>query len=191
MHQPHRPALAQPPRRGFTAIELMVTLAVLATLAALSAPSFKPLLQRWRVGNTVEQLKATLYFARSEAIKRGGHVTIQKLASGTNGCTIEDDTKTSWDCGWIVCQDNNANGKCTAGEPVLQRVNTPTGVQVSRTGGADSIKLNRWGLVDGAWLGFSIVPASESTANPAAQGLCMSTGGRIRVIPSEDIPCTN
>lgn len=175
---------------GFTAIELMVTLAVTAILASLAAPSFKALFERWRVSSTVEQLKSTLFYARSEAIKRGGHVAIQKLPNNTNGCTTASDNA-DWDCGWIVCEDTNANGKCTSGEPVLQRVDAPAKVQVSRTGGAASIKLNRWGLVDGAWLGFNIVPAEQSVSNPAAKGLCMSTGGRIRVIPSEEIPCTN
>jgi len=174
---------------GFTAIELMVTLAVLAVLAALATPSFKPLVERWRVRSAVEQLESTLRYARSEAIKRGGHIAIQKIPNNTNGCTTAIN-KTDWNCGWYVCEDTNNNGKCTSTEPVLQRIEAPTGVEVTRTGGADSIKINRWGLVDGAWLGFSLVPSQQSISNPAAQGVCMSTGGRIRVIPSEDIPCT-
>lgn len=59
------------PARGFTAIELLVTIAILAVLAALAAPSFTPSLERWRVMQATEQLKSTLYFARSEAIKQG------------------------------------------------------------------------------------------------------------------------
>jgi type IV fimbrial biogenesis protein FimT len=62
-------------------------------------------------------------------------------------------------------------------------------VQISRTGGGASIKLNRWGLVDGTWLGFSLVPLEKGTTHPGARGLCMSSGGRIRIVPPEDIPC--
>ena len=54
---------------GFTAIELMVVLAILAVLAALAAPSFNPLIERWRVRQATEALQSTLYFARSEAIR--------------------------------------------------------------------------------------------------------------------------
>jgi type IV fimbrial biogenesis protein FimT len=174
---------------GFTAIELMVTLAVLAVLAALAAPSFKPLVERWRVRSAVEQLESTLRYAHSEAIKRGGHIAIQKIPNNTNGCTIAPNL-TDWGCGWYVCEDTNNNGKCTSAEPVLQRIEAPTGVEVTRTGGGANIKINRWGLVDGAYLGFNLTPANETVSNPAAQGLCMSSGGRIQVISFEKIPCT-
>ncbi len=174
---------------GFTAIEILVTIAIMAVLTALAAPSFITLLESWRVRQTVEALQSTIHFARSEAIKRGGDVVIQKLANNTNGCTSANNNR-DWDCGWFVCQDTNRNGTCGATEPVLQRIDTPSKVQVSRTGGSTTIKLNRWGLVDGAWLGFSLVPYGKPTTHPGARGVCMSSGGRIRVIPPEDIPCS-
>ena len=84
---------------------------------------------------------------------------------------------------------HNNNGTCNTSEPILQRVDAPSKVQISRTGGGASIKLNRWGLVDGTWLGFSLVPLEKGTTHPGARGLCMSSGGRIRIVPPEDIPC--
>lgn len=176
-------------QEGFTAIELIVTVSIVAVLMALAAPSFTTLIESWRVRQATEQLQSTLSYARSEAIKRSGQVAIQKLPNHTNGCTSASGNR-DWDCGWIVCHDINANGACNPNEPVLQRIDAPTDVQVSRTGGGASIKLNRWGLVDGTWLGFSLVPLDKSTTHPGARGVCMSSGGRIRVIPPEAIPCT-
>ena len=182
--RPHR----RHPQRGFTAIELMVVVAIVAVLAALAGPSFTPMIERWRVRQAAEQLQSTLHYARSEAIKRGGRVVIQKIPNNTNGCTTASGTR-DWDCGWNVCEDTNNNGACNASEPILQRVDAPSKVQISRTGGGASIKLNRWGLVDGTWLGFSLVPLEKGTTHPGARGLCMSSGGRIRIVPPEDIPC--
>lgn len=175
---------------GFTAIELMVVIALLAVLAGLASPSFALMIESWRVRNATESLRSSLQMARSEAIKRGGLVAMQKLPNNTNGCTTATSTR-DWDCGWIICHDINGNGSCNASEPVLQRVEIPSKVQVTRTGGGAAIKLNRWGLVDGTWLGFSLVPLDKSTMHPGARGVCMSSGGRIRTILPEAIPCTS
>lgn len=185
----HLHHISRTPLNGFTTVELMVTIAILAVLSAVAMPSFRPLFERWHVLQTAENLKSSLMLARSEAIKRGGRIVIQKIANKTDGCTTATN-KTDWDCGWIVCDDSNNSGTCTKSDPVLQTVNAPRNVQVTRTGGADTIKLNRWGLVDGALPSFSLVPLDQSTTNPAAKGLCMSSGGRIRIISSEEIPCT-
>jgi len=114
---------------------------------------------------------------------------IQKIPNNTNGCTSATGTR-AWDCVWIVCHDTNDNGTCNATEPVLQRVASAAKVHVNRTGGGASIKLNRWGLVDGTFLGFSLVPLDKSTTHPGARGVCMSSGGRIRILLPEAIPCT-
>lgn len=175
---------------GFTAIELMIALGIMAVLAGLATPSFTLMIESWRVREATESLRSSLLMARSEAIKRGGQVAIQKLPNNTNGCTTATGNR-DWDCGWIICLDTNSNGDCGSTEPVLQRVETPARVQVTRTGGGNSIKLNRWGLVDGTWPGFSLVPLDKSTAHPGARGVCMSSGGRIRILPPEAIPCPN
>lgn len=174
---------------GFTAIELMVVVSIMAVLAALAAPSFSPLIESWRVRQATEQLPSTLYFARSEAIKRGGRVVVQKIPNNTNGCTLAPNAA-DWGCGWFVCEDSNSNGSCDVAEPVLQRYETPTRVDISRTSGGASIVLNRWGLVDGPFLGFTLVPHGKSTSHSGARGVCMSSGGRINIIPPSAIPCT-
>ena len=182
------PALL-PAQQGFTAIELMVTVSIVALLMALAAPSFTPLIESWRVRQATEQLQSTLHYARSEAIKLGGRVAIQKIPNNTNGCTTASSTR-AWDCGWIVCHDTNDNGTCNAAEPVLQRIESSAKVHVNRTGGGASIQLNRWGLVDGTFLGFNLIPLDKSVSHPGTRGVCMSSGGRVRIIPQEAIPCT-
>jgi type IV fimbrial biogenesis protein FimT len=168
--------------RGFTLIELLVTIAIMGVLVALAVPSFKPTIERFRVRNAAEGLKDTLHFARSEAIKRGGNVVVQRIANNTiTGCTTSN-----WDCGWQVC----VGTACTTSN-VLQRFDTPPKIEVSRTGAGASnpISFDRWGLPSQG-LGFSLVPFGESTAHPATLGICMSTGGRIKTTPPDLTPCT-
>ncbi|RYH70414.1 MAG: prepilin-type N-terminal cleavage/methylation domain-containing protein [Alcaligenaceae bacterium] len=173
---------------GFTAIELMVVVSVAAILAAMAAPSFTPVIENWRVHQSVDELRSTLEFARSEAIKRSGGVVIQKISNKANGCSTASGIR-DWDCGWIVCRDVNDSGTCNPTEPVLRRVETSAKVHVSRTGGGASIRMNRWGLVDGPLPGFNLVPLNKSVSHASTRGVCMSLGGRIRVIPQEAIPC--
>ena len=179
----HRP----PASRGFTAIELMVVVAILAVLAALAAPSFTPLIERWRVRQATEGLESTLYYARSEAIKRGGNVAIGKL-DNTNGCTTAGGSN-DWGCGWIVCEDTDGSGSCNASEPVLQRFDAPARLEITRTSGGANFGLNRWGAITGTWVGFTLIPQDKNLSDPAAKGLCVSSGGRVRVI--SDPPCSS
>lgn len=175
--------------RGLTLVELMVVIVVFAVLAAMAAPSFFSLTERWRVRQVSEALQSTLFFARSEAIKNGGNIVVQRLTRADNAACTGGGSVADWDCGWIVCSDTNNNGSCDAAEGVLQRYDAPPGVQVTRTSGANTIRLDRWGAVRGSFLGFSLVPNGKSTADASAIGVCMSAGGRIRAIPPAQIPC--
>jgi len=172
--------------RGFSLIELMAGILILFILLALAAPSFQPIIERFRVRQAVEGLQSTLYYARSEAIKRGGNVVVQQLPTGTNGCTSAL-TGQDWGCGWFVCADTNGNGSCSAAEPLLQRFDAPTNVDISKTSAGNSISFNRWGLPS-TWLGFNFVAKGKSfLSDPSARIVCMSSAGRVRIGSSEDL----
>ncbi len=70
---------------GFTLIEVMVVVAVLAILLGIAAPSFQSMLDKRRLIGAAEQLYADLQYARSEAIKRNASVTVS-FSPGTNWC---------------------------------------------------------------------------------------------------------
>lgn len=173
---------------GFTAIELMVVVSIVAILAALASPSFTPLIERWRVREALEAMQSTLYLARSEAIKRGGRVGIQKMPKTTPGCLLAN-TNEEWGCGWFVFADENQDGKWQATEERIQTIHTPTKTNVIHKGGGQSIKVDRYGLMSGLNAkGFIFSPEPAGISSSATQGLCMSSGGRIRVI--KEVPCT-
>ncbi len=175
-------------QRGFTVIEVMVTISILAVLIALAAPSFTLLIERWRVRDTVEAMISTLYLARAEGIKRGGRVGIEKIPKTAPGCKLAN-TNEEWGCGWFIFEDSNSDGKWQATEVKIQTVTTKANVNVIHKSGGTSIKVDRYGMMSGLNAkGFIFAPEPSGISSPATQGICMSSGGRIRVI--KEVPCT-
>ena len=62
--------------RGFTLIELMITVAMLAVLLGIAAPSFARMLASNRMATQTNDFIAALNLARMEAVRRGQSVSI-------------------------------------------------------------------------------------------------------------------
>src|SRR3546814_8372883 len=67
---------------GFSLIELVATLSVLATLLAIALPSFTTLLQGSRASGTYHLLTTSLAAARLRAVKDNAPVTVCPSADG-------------------------------------------------------------------------------------------------------------
>ena len=83
-------------------VELMVTISVLAVLMAVGIPSFQGVIASSRVTTATNDFMATLAQARSNAIRRGGRVTVCKSADGASCVTTG-----GWEQGWIMFNDND------------------------------------------------------------------------------------
>lgn len=179
--RPTPPAYAHAPIDGFTSIELMVTVAIVGVLAALAVPSFQTLMERWRVRQASNDLESAFYLARSEAIKRGGKVTMEKYPNTQGGCQNAS-TAQEWGCGWVICLDENNNGTCNAKEPKLQEVRLPGDVNIMRKPSGKSLKFTHHGMANGGnMLSFTLSPAATGVSSSATRTVCISSGGRVRI----------
>lgn len=70
---------------GFTLIELMVTIAIMAIIAVIAAPALQGFVDKTRLKGATDRLYADMQFARSEAVKRNSNVSIS-FSTGSNWC---------------------------------------------------------------------------------------------------------
>lgn len=75
---------------GFTLIELMVTILLVAILTSIAVPSFEHIFKNTRLTGVSNDLLADIKYARTEAVSHGSKVAIAASAGAwTNGWKIQ------------------------------------------------------------------------------------------------------
>lgn len=157
---------------GFTLIELMVTIAVLAILLALALPSFQQTLRSNRAATATNDMLASLSLARSEAIRsaRGGAVCSSNDGAACNG---------SWSDGWLVWADADADGTLDAGETVLRY--SRGDARLVAAGPGTVIAFDARGRRRAAAAQTLTLRPAECGGQPLQRTLTISAAGQVRV----------
>ncbi|MBB3062419.1 GspH/FimT family pseudopilin [Microbulbifer rhizosphaerae] len=174
----------QPKQQGFTLVELMVTIAVLAIVVGIAVPSFYTQIQNNRSLALAEDFAGALNYARSEAVKRGTRVS---LCASADGKKCGGDWKQSW-IAFVdsATSDDSAAPVIENGEAVLQRWQVPNGkASLTVTQGGKSagfIRYNRLGILGRAGGGdISATLSYRGCAGNTARTITVGPAGMVSV----------
>lgn len=191
-----RRPVARPYRQcgGFTLTELMVVLSISAILMGLGIPSFSRLIQSSTVTTTANILLADLRYTRSEAIRRGGGVTMCRsdAPEAAHPVCSSDSTGADgrgWADGWIVFQDWNGNGAQDDVEPLL-RVQSAMSQMDAITEAGDTATVFRFTATGRTSITNATLHIGGSRFATDAQRLvCVNFGGRARIASAAAVDC--
>ena len=93
-------------QKGFTLVELLITIVVISILLAAAVPSFMQAIKNNRVTGQAISFVISTQMARNEAIKRGASTTMCAANADMDACSGSND----WSTGWIVFSDLNRDG---------------------------------------------------------------------------------
>ena len=175
-------------RSGFTLLECLIVLAVIALLSSLAAPSLARLVARNKAYDYTNRLYASLHFARDYAISNSVRIVICKTRGGTH-CRRSGD----WSEGWLIfedtdhnadCVDSNGDRRCDADNGRILRIGDGFGDGRYALFGNAHIANRVWfdpsGFANGSNGTFSLCRDQAGKTVPV-EGIVVSNPGRTRV----------
>ncbi|ACA85593.1 GspH/FimT family pseudopilin [Shewanella woodyi] len=171
--------------KGFTLVELMVTLVIGMILITVGVPSFTEMYQGYRAESEIRKVQQYLMFARSQAVSYGARVTVCPISGTSCG--------SDWKSGFSIFIDNGAAATIdsTNGvtDPIIKQVDAFNSKDFFTYAGS-SVSFTPDGLIPtNSTVGtFSYCPGSTTSEN--SRGVEVSSSGKVRFSDSI-INCTS
>ena len=139
---------------GFTLVEMLIAVALVAILLTIGIPSFRFVTNSNRIAAEINGLLGDMQFARSEAVKEGQAVTVCVSTDGANCATGAN--ANAWQSGWIV---SDVNGNVLRAQPPFSGSDTFIASNAVR-----AVTFNREGYANGIANG-TLITLHDSTSN--------------------------
>jgi type IV fimbrial biogenesis protein FimT len=184
-------------QKGFTIIELAVTMAVLALIMFSAVPSIGTWMDNTRIRNAADSMQSGLQLARSEAVRRNTRVSFW-LVSAADANKLGNDCKLSdTSASWVVSVDSPED-KCGAGPSITDSPKIVNGRPAGDGGGsvivsakhvqngeetvANSVTFDGFGrIVNSDAISRISVNGSHTGAQYRALRLSISSAGMVRM----------
>lgn len=147
---------------GFTMIEMITTMSIVAILLGIGVPSFRYITNADRASSEINGLLGDLQFARAQAIRSGQPVSVCSTTDQAN-CA----NSTTWSTGWLVFSNTGVPGIVGAGAILrVQKSLLPGGDTLQADNTIKIITFNRNGFA-GSLPGPVTLTLHDSTSNPS------------------------
>lgn len=178
--------------RGFTLVEVMVAIAIVAILVKLAAPSFKDMIQSNNMASAVNSFMADMRFARSEATRRGGSVVMCRSSNPEASTpTCGSGSTVGWESGWIIFHDLDNSLNFNGSEPLLRVQGPVTAINtISEAGAATKFEFTATGRLKLSAATSILFGSNPQFSVAARRTVCVDVGGRARINGDGDTyPC--
>jgi type IV fimbrial biogenesis protein FimT len=170
-------------RRGFTLIEAMVVVAIVALLVVAGYPAFIDLKLRREVSAKVNTLSSAVRLARVEAVRRGRTVTMCPVSDPGAQLPTCGAAGADWALGWAIYVDDGTNlGVIDPGETIIQVQNRLPGTGRITNNAIADMNFQPTGLpMPPIQSTFTIQSKATSGVDDKAYLLIMSAQGRVTI----------
>jgi len=156
---------------GFTLIEILIALSIVAILAGVAVASFSSWVARVKVEEVVDNLQQSIFHARSETIKHGGRIYLC-------GSVDRSTCGSSFSRGWLVFHDADNSQQVDNGESLISTMRVDgADFQVAVANADDGQALNG---ISYNHRGYSSVPIAITVSrNQNSESFTINRSGHI------------
>ena len=167
--------------KGFTLIELMITIALLAILLFVAVPNFSGFVASSRLTASKELLISSVAFARSEAIKRGESVAVCRTDDAATCIgTSQGAGNADWSEGWLVFLDADDDQTVDADELIKVYTGVADSISIEYSRG-DVFVYEGTGLLNTAATDDETFNITDSGDGDIGSTIWLRPTGRIRI----------